>query len=161
MQRDHALQLRAALREGEAPAWRRLVVPSWLSLDDLHVALQCAFGWERRHRYVFRADHRRYALPEENEIRHDRLGDAEFTLLGELELGAGSRLVYVYDFAEHWRHELEVEAVLEPEATSPLPTCLGGAGAGPGDDGGGEEGRGAVPFDRDAVNECLEAAFRV
>lgn len=158
MHRDRALQLHAALRDREPPVWRRLVAPAWLSLDDLHAALQCAFGWETRHRYVFGLGERRFAVPEEGEARPERLGDAEFTLLFELGLEPGSRLLYVYDFAEHWVHELLVEAVLEPEQAPPTPRCLGGEGACPPDDGDGGSG---APFDPERANARLRAAFTV
>lgn len=160
MHRDRALQLHAALRDREPPVWRRLVAPAWLSLDDLHAALQCAFGWEARHRYVFGLGERRFAVPEEGEARPERLGDAEFTLLAALELAPGSRLAYVYDFAEAWRHELEVEAVLGPEAAPRLPACVAGEGLPPAEEvRGNTPGGAAAPFAPERASACLREAF--
>lgn len=168
------LQLRIELRGARPPVWRRLLAPSWLTLDDLHVAIQCAMGWRSRHRYLFALGSDRYALTQGDE--ETRVEAAEFTPLCQLGLEEGSRLLYVYDFADHWRHDLVVEATLDPGAGPTQPTCTGGEGTCPSEESGGvraglgapgrareagSEDESAEPFDPARANAALEAAFGV
>lgn len=44
--------------------WRRVEVPTELSLKSLHDVIQAAFGWEDRHLWHFEVGERRYGLPD-------------------------------------------------------------------------------------------------
>src|SRR2546429_6755937 len=47
----HVHQLKITLRDTEV--WRRLQVPSAITLSNLHDAIQAAMGWENRHLHDF------------------------------------------------------------------------------------------------------------
>ena len=49
----------------------------------------------------------------------------------------GGKLIYNYDFADDWRHELEEEKILQPEPGIGYPVCLGGENNCPPEDCGG------------------------
>ena len=48
-----ALQLLITLRQIEPPIWRRLLVPDYLQLSQLHNVLQGAMGWTNSHLHEF------------------------------------------------------------------------------------------------------------
>ncbi|NER80584.1 MAG: plasmid pRiA4b ORF-3 family protein [Leptolyngbya sp. SIO1D8] len=54
-----------------------------------------------------------------------------------IELKAGSRFTYTYDFGDGWLHLLTVEDILPPDASLSLPCCVEGERACPPEDCGG------------------------
>src|SRR5262245_44271326 len=58
-------QIKVVLRDSEPPIWRRLLVRNDVSLEELHYALQAAFGWTNSHLHQFEAGERRFAVPSE------------------------------------------------------------------------------------------------
>jgi hypothetical protein len=100
--------------------------------------LQFLFGWLDYHLYEFRIGTRRFEAPDE-EAEHE---DSTALDLGYFNVTVGSRLEYVYDFGDHWVHELVVEEVVRVsgEDMSIFPRLLGGERAGPHEDSGGPGG---------------------
>ena len=47
-------QIKVTLRDTKPPIWRRLLVPSGMTLDALHDVLQLAMGWDDSHLHEFR-----------------------------------------------------------------------------------------------------------
>ena len=117
----------------DPPVWRRLLVPSAISLDRLHDVLQAAMGWQNSHLHSFTDGHRTYGHPD------PELGfrDERSVRLGDLDT---DRLGYTYDFGDGWEHEIVVDAVVDAEAGGRYPCCLDGGGACPPEDCGGPPG---------------------
>jgi hypothetical protein len=98
------LRLKVALKGTKPPVWRRLEVPSDITLERLHETIQVAFGWsgELPHRYSWpsSAGPSRHVDP-----------DRESTLpLGGVAGFEGDRLGYRYgDGADGWDHVITVE----------------------------------------------------
>jgi len=51
-----------------------------------------------------------------------------------------SKLIYEYDFGDDWKHTIEVQKIVEPEANVSYPLCLAGENACPLEDSGGPWG---------------------
>ena len=47
------LSLKVTLYGIKPPVWRRLLIPSEMTLGDLHQAIQAAMGWEGGHLHAF------------------------------------------------------------------------------------------------------------
>ncbi len=47
-------QLKVTLRDSDLAMWRRMLVPSDLTLAALHGVLQCVMGWTDSHQHEFR-----------------------------------------------------------------------------------------------------------
>src|SRR5882672_4445061 len=128
--------------------WRRLAVPSVFTLDQLHVALQFAFGWQDSHLHEFKVGDARYgALDPDNA---DLLDEAEVTLLDLLPRKA-SHLAYTYDLGDCWIHNVSVEHIedtapsgggrsMRPRRSATAVSCIDGARAAPPEDCGGPAG---------------------
>lgn len=135
-------RLRVDLDDVRPPIWRRLDLPSDLSLDRLHLVLQAAMGWWDSHLHAFRMASTvpgreiapfltTYDLEEGDE------GIAERDVrLDEVLNTPGQMLRYEYDFGDGWQHTLQLEKVLP----SGRPGCRAGRRACPPEDCGGTQG---------------------
>ncbi len=123
--------LKVTLLYIEPPVWRRLHVPSAISLTSLHRVLQVALGWQNQHLYQFQVGTLQLwasAAP------------AVGITLTDVAATPGARFVYCYDFGDGWEHEVVVETVTPPEPGVRYPTCVAGARACPPEDCGGPPG---------------------
>ena len=132
-------QLKITLQETQPPVWRRLQVPATMRLDRLHRAIQVAMGWTTSHLHEFVIAGRRYGEPDVNELRSNTVPERTVTL-GEVAPGENGRFTYVYDFGDHWAHEVLVEKLLAAEPTGRYPICLAGERCCPPEDCGGIPG---------------------
>jgi hypothetical protein len=132
------LQLRIRLFEVRPPIWRRVLVPTTITLDRLHAVVQEAMGWSDMHLHEFG-------------LGRDRWGDVDIEdndgrLLDEFDVrlrplvAPGHRLHYRYDLGDDWRHEIVIEGEVDGIAGELYPLCLDGAGACPPEDCGGISG---------------------
>ncbi len=134
-----ALQLRVTVQDSEPPIWRQLLVPAGLTLHQFHNVLQGAFGWKRSHLHRFFVGESsyapRYLFDEDFEVDPTK-SDRTISLLQALP-NEGSRLLYVYDMGDNWRHEVVLEKRVEPSVSGPRCRCFAGERSGPPEDSGG------------------------
>jgi hypothetical protein len=130
--------LRVTLLDVAPTVWRRLRVPSAISLSVLHAVLQIAFGWEDRHLHEWRVGDVTYG-PANEEAWGDDLADESAALLGELA-PADSVLHYDYDLGDRWEHLVEVLSVDAYDGGVVPVALLEGARAAPPEDCGGPGG---------------------
>lgn len=136
---DLMWRLKVALEGVEPPVWRRVELPD-VPLDELHMILQNAFGWEDAHRYAFRVNDVEYGDPWVANGDGPTTRDATDTWLSDVVTGEGDRLDYIYDFGDHWQHQITVERVWETDDPFVPPVCLAGESACPPEDVGGPPG---------------------
>ena len=131
------LQLKVSLvGASKPPIWRRLLVPATMRLNRLHDVIQVTMGWEDYHLHAFEAGGVDYGVPDA-ELGHR---DERKTSVGELLSEPGDRMRYVYDFGDHWQHDVVVEKVLASDPGGRYPVCLTGKGRCPPEDCGGVSG---------------------
>lgn len=126
-------RLKITLRGSKPPIWRRLEVPSDITLEELHRVVQTAFGWEDYHLWVFETRSGDYGMADP-ELGHR---SAAARKLQDVAAGAGARIRYRYDFGDDWAHEVLVEDVLVAEPGVDYPRVVAGRRAGPPEDCGG------------------------
>jgi hypothetical protein len=117
------------------PIWRRVLIRSDTSLEQLHVVLQTVMGWLGGHLHQFVAEGVQYGIPGDG--WGAEVHDQSRVTLGDVAPAAGDRLLYEYDFGDGWEHDLVVEKVLEPEPGARYPVCVKGRRACPPEDVGG------------------------
>lgn len=132
-------QLKVMLRRVRPPVWRRVLVGSTATLDELHQVVQAAFGWWNYHLYEFEIGRRRYGVPDPEWDLGPPPRPARRTLLHNVAK-AGDTFVYTYDFGDGWEHEIAVEKVLPGSPDLDLPACIDGRRACPPEDCGGPSG---------------------
>ena len=138
------LQLRVTLLEIEPAIWRRLLVPQSTTLTDLHHIIQAGFGWTDSHLHEFVIGGLRFGDPDlmEDAFEDDpRILSAADVRLRDFGRGA-EPFLYVYDFGDNWRHQVEIEERSLPEDGRKYPACIAGERSGPPEDVGGVTGYG-------------------
>ena len=128
-------QIKVTLDNSKPPIWRRLLVPSDVTLEKLHYIIQVAMGWTNSHLHQFIVDgiyigepHPDYGFEMQDERR---------IRLNQVTAQEGFKFRYEYDFGDSWLHTLLVEKVLEPEPGQQYPVCVKGRRACPPEDVGG------------------------
>ena len=127
-------RLKVTLLGFRPPIWRRILVPSNITLGALHDVLQDAMGWSDSHLHDFRVGRDSFGDPS---VLDDLDGNEWETTLEQVAPQPKQRFRYLYDFGDSWEHEVLVEAVAPPEPGLRYPTCIGGKRACPPDDCGG------------------------
>jgi len=118
-------QLKITLRDTKPPIWRRVQVPSDITLAKLHTIIQIAMGWYDCHRHEFEVDGQAYGqrMPgfDDTDIKSDR------TLrLNQFVTGEKYKFPYLYDMGDSWEHQILVEKVLPPDPDVRYPVCIKG-----------------------------------
>lgn len=130
-------QLKITLRGvSKPPVWRRVLVPSDITLGDLHHTVQYAMGWGDCHLHVFTTDWQEYGSPDDE----FEGADDQSVRLDEILTEQGDQLSYTYDFGDDWEHDVVVEQTLIAEPGQAYPRCVAGNGACPPEDCGGRWG---------------------
>lgn len=130
---DTAYRLHAEL-VGHPGVVRVFEVRGETTLEDVHTLLRAGFGWDEDHLYAFWLDGEfwsdaqpAYEAPFELEESGGR--SAEIAL-DALELQAGQRIAYLFDFGDEWRVALTVEEIAAA-AGRPLPRLVAESGEAP------------------------------
>lgn len=131
-------RLKITLQDIRPPIWRRLEVPSELSLFQLHRVLQEAMGWGDYHMHEFRRGAVAYGKsdPEFGIYR----ANERRVLLEDVLVTPKQRMTYVYDFGDYWVHDIVLERIAEADPSVRYPRVLAGARACPPEDVGGPPG---------------------
>ncbi len=126
-------RLKINLHGAKPPIWRRVEVPSTITLQQLHQIIQYAFGWHDCHMWVFETAAGEYGQPDPD-LGHRSAASKK---LQDVAPTIGDRIGYTYDFGDDWRHEIVVEDVLDAEPGVAYPRCVAGRRACPPEDCGG------------------------
>jgi hypothetical protein len=136
-------QIKVTLLGTKPPIWRRLLVPSTLTLARLHDVLQTAMGWAGGHMHEFRTADRHFGIPDPEDRSMGMQVENERTIrLSSVLRRAGAKLIYTYDFGDNWEHAVVLEKLLPAQLSLDLeyPICIDGKLACPPDDCGGIPG---------------------
>lgn len=128
-------QIKVTLNGIRPPVWRRLLVPSSLSLMNLHDVLQIAVGWTDSHLHQFVARGILYGQPDP-EFGMGQVNERRVRL-DEVLRAEKDAMTYEYDFGDGWEHKIILEKVLGNAEHGVAPSCIAGARACPPEDCGG------------------------
>ncbi|MEI8153857.1 MAG: plasmid pRiA4b ORF-3 family protein [Hyphomicrobiales bacterium] len=139
---DHAIAiLRIELEDIEPLIWRRVAVPTSMSLKDVHGVIQAIMGWLDCHLWEFEAGERKYSLLIQNDPDwNERITDAATTKLSALVADSVTDITYFYDMGDNWQHKIIVEKLTPIDPAILYPQFLGGERRCPPEDCGGVPG---------------------
>ncbi len=133
-------RLTVTLRDVRPVVWRTILVRPDTKLAMLHRYIQAAMGWKECHLYAFTIDEREYLVPNREFESHKKTYDARRYALARLFPAANAAFRYVYDFGDHWEHDVIVEGVEPAVYRKQYPICIDGAEPCPPEDCGGPAG---------------------
>lgn len=136
-QEGQSFQLEISLASTDPVIWRRIEVPSSLTLEDLHTVIQMAMGWQDLHLHKFQGGMRFYGPQLADDYMDNAIRDESRYFLSDLEKEFLQGVVYTYDFGDNWEHVILLEKVNPKNEANPLPRILDGVGACPPEDIGG------------------------
>ena len=126
------------LHGAKPPVWRRLEIPSAMTLGLVHEVLQIAFDWAGYHLHSFETVCGGYgASGDDDWSERGEPGDESAVALAQVAAADKAKVVYVYDFGDDWRHDIVVEKVLAAVPGVAYPRCSAGRGETPAEDSGG------------------------
>lgn len=134
--------IKVSLQDISPEIWREVIVPSDITLEDLHYVMQGAMGWLDCHLHAFIKDRKFYSIPDDERFDDDLddnpdLDSSQYTISDFLSK-KGDSIEYMYDMGDGWEHKLVLKKVLDEAPETPL--CTGGARACPPEDAGGPPG---------------------
>jgi hypothetical protein len=143
-------QIKVMLRGSRPPVWRRLQVASSTTLTGLHEVIQAAFGWDDDHLWVFNTDYGQFGpSPDLDDQDPHRAALAQIA-------GEGAKFGYLFDFGDHWDHEITVEKVLPAGKDNLYPVCVGGRQPDPVQYRFDDDDEAGEVFDKNIINVRLE-----
>ena len=135
-------QLHIALKWIKPPIWRRVQVPSDITLHDLHKIIQTTMNWMNSHLHIFIVGNTTYG-PSQNTLPFSKsIGEKNYEkvkISGVLKKPK-DKIYYEYDFGDSWMHEVKLEKNLEPKPNKQYPVCIKGERGAPPEDCGGIPG---------------------
>lgn len=131
-------QLRIVIDGIDPPVWRRVLVPSSITLAGLHQVIQELFDWWDHHLHEFEIDGRRYGIDDGEDWGDPPLDErrAKLDKVGP----KGTSFMYRYDLGDNWEHRIEVEDVVPLDPAATYPRCIAGGRSRPPEDVGGVGG---------------------
>jgi hypothetical protein len=139
-------RLKITVTDAPVAITRTIEVPDTLSLNQFHLVLQAVMGWQNAHLYHFEKDNQLWTHPAFIGDMWEFATDAELDIDVEVVLcmllqKVGDRLQYLYDFGDHWLHDIQLISVVNREfSLSNAVTLLEAEGACPPEDVGGIPG---------------------
>jgi hypothetical protein len=130
-------RIKVVLNETDPLVWRRIQVPSSLSLSNLHSFIQHAMGWTNSHLHEFEKEgvcYTDYLDEELPAVLYDGM------CVSDLLKEKGEKIIYRYDFGDDWEHTLELEELFTPDEGMDYRVFLDGERRCPPEDCGGVSG---------------------
>jgi hypothetical protein len=138
---DAIALLRIELEDIEPLIWRRVAVPTSMSLKAVHNVIQAAMGWLDNHLWEFKINDGKYGILIPNDPDwNERINNAATTKLSALLATGITEIGYIYDFGDNWQHRIIVEKLKPAEPGALYPQFLGGERRCPPEDCGGFPG---------------------
>jgi hypothetical protein len=119
--------LRIELLHIQPLIWRRIAVPTTVSLKTMHEMIQAAMGWLNYHLWEFTINDLRYRIPDPDWSTYSPpVKDGVTTSLASVLSDGLTDFGYLYDFGDNWEHRIVVESTKSPVGSASSPLFLGG-----------------------------------
>jgi hypothetical protein len=145
-----------SLHGAEPPAWRRLELPSAITLDRLHQVLQGTFDWYNFGPHSFVTTYGEFGGPvrptSRAAKRAARRRDESGVALAQAAGDEGDVIGYLYGYDDEWKVDILVEQILPATPGVAYPRCTGGQG----EDIPGEGYHGVREFNAERADDAAE-----
>ncbi len=120
-------RIRIELQRLEPKIWRRVDVPVSSTLMALHHIIQVTVGWTNSHLFEFSVGDRIYGDPMPDDDFEWKVYKAKSIRLKTLLNRGIKRFTYLYDFGDHWEHDVIVDEIRNGGADIDYPAFVDGA----------------------------------
>ncbi len=131
------VEIKVTLKDVKPRVSRVLQVSADIWLDELHLTLQAAMGWENSHLYMFVAGPVTWGLPDPDFAGGDDLYADDSTLSDVIKVTGKKTIKYIYDFGDSWDHTIKIGKFSDPDPGELYPRLLKATGKCPPEDVGG------------------------
>jgi hypothetical protein len=140
--KDIIFQIQIVLRGSKPKIWRRVLIPSDMSLADFHEVIQTSMGWENSHLHYFEKNNTFYTLKIEGDDFLDENNKIDYRDLtvADLLTKKHDRITYEYDYGDRWEHDIFLEDITTVNPQIKYPVCIEGKMSCPPEDCGGING---------------------
>lgn len=138
------IEIKVTLNDVEPPVWRKFIISTLATLEELHIVIQKTMGWQNCHLYDFSVNNgkRKFSPNDMSDLfgNEDDFEDPSKVTIASLMMMGVRDILYTYDYGDGWEHtvEIEKEVICQPDVKYPL--CTEGFGACPPEDCGGPYG---------------------
>ena len=135
-------QIQISLKRSKPKIWRRILVPSELSLPDLHKIIQTTMGWTNSHMHQFVKEELFFKEWTVEDDFWDTQYDVDYKnkKISDLLKQEKEQIIYEYDFGDGWEHDIILEKIHPFNDKTECPVCLDGKLNCPPEDCGGPSG---------------------
>lgn len=153
-------QFRIDLAGFKPPIWRRLIVPSTTSVNELAKMIQASFEWQNSHLDMFvinKVQYQSLAQLQESDYAGKAIPSDMIMLKEVFDLG-DTPASYIYDFGDYWEHKVKLEKVVNKNELSgnlSYPAVIKGKGDAPLEDSARQEQY--ASFDLGKINQRLKS----
>lgn len=116
----------------EPPLWRRLQLPSAITLDRLHEVLQLTFGWSDFGPHSLQTPYGEFGGPVRPTSRAARReaerGDDSAVALAQVAGEEDAQIVYLYGYDDEWWVDITVDKIRPAAPGVAYPRCVSGQG---------------------------------
>ena len=134
-------KIKITLKGSKPSIWRRVLIPSDLSLPDFHKVIQTTMGWTNSHLHQFAKDRTYYSPEMESDSLWDDDDDDDLDYskykVSDLLNKEKDKITYEYDFGDGWKHVIVLEKIGDESMNIKDVTCLAGKNNCPPEDCGG------------------------
>ncbi|MDC0584651.1 plasmid pRiA4b ORF-3 family protein [Bacteroidales bacterium] len=120
-------EIKVSLKNIEPEIWRTFKINGKSSFYELHAVIQLVMGWYDSHLFEF--ENKNYRIgesdPDFDAEYESKLTEADDITVEEVLIRKGSSINYLYDFGDHWEHQIKVVDIIKNEIIL-YPVCTGG-----------------------------------
>lgn len=113
------IHLKIELVDAKPSVIREVAVPSTYSFAQLHEVIQVLFGWDDEHLYEFYLPFKKMHIVADEESSYSPNTEFCLDVLLEEVLKPRNKFTYIYDFGDHWVHEITVGKMTQESGRSP------------------------------------------
>ena len=138
---NQVYQFKITLKGAKPPIWRQIQIPETYTFWDLRVAIQDAMGWLDYHLHEFEMVNPSTGLRVNVGMPDEDFGSEVLPgwkqKIADYFSMENQSADYTYDFGDNWKHEIQLEKILQREKNINYPVCIKGKRACPPEDCGG------------------------
>lgn len=137
---NEIVTIRIELRDTDPLSWRKVEVPTSITLKVLHDVIQAVMGWSDGHLWEFTIGEQKYSLPMGEDWRTVPHREATKVRLQDVLKPKKTMIDYLYDFGDCWEHRLTITGIRPGNPQNSDPHYIGGERNCPPEDCGGIPG---------------------